>query len=327
MFKVKMQNPRANIDRDVAGDIIQVIGAGLPRTGTSSLVAAMEILGFGPSFHLTEVYYNPGYAPIFGRLLQAFRMTDSRFVPKSKEESDAMKDQLKDIFRGYKSTFDTPTCYLVPELMELYPHAKVLLSVRDSDEAWYKSVQDTISITAKWWYAPLTLPIVTKPVNDLLKQSRNVLHQYSGGKPRKENHTLHNQWAKEVVPKERLLEVCKLSYRLEYSIQLMFGCGSLMSSKDGVRYVNSWEFQSQTSHFQECKFSISLSNFSNMKYRNDTQSIRRRQVKRVLCGASLWVGYLGMGAGLLFLLFNPQATICLFSTVGRRIAGVLGWYS
>ena len=54
MFTVKLQNPRANVDRDT-GDIIQVIGAGLPRTGTSSLVAAMEILGFGPSFHFTEV--------------------------------------------------------------------------------------------------------------------------------------------------------------------------------------------------------------------------------------------------------------------------------
>ena len=239
MFKLELQNPRANIDRNVAGDIIQVIGAGLPRTGTSSLVAAMEILGFGPSFHLTEVFYNREYAPIFEQLLLAFRMTDSRFVPKSKEESDVMKDQPKDIFRGYKSTFGSPACFFVPELMELYPHAKVLLSMRDSNGAWYKSVQDTISITAKWWYAPLTLPIVTKPVNDLLKQTWNVLHQYSGGKSRKENHSLHNHWIKEIVPKERLLEVCNFSYRLICSIQLIFGCNSLMSSKDGVRCVNS----------------------------------------------------------------------------------------
>ena len=215
MLKPKFHNPRANIDRNVAGDIIQVIGAGLPRTGTSSLVAAMEILGFGPSFHFTEIYYNPEYAPIFERLLQAFRITGSRFVPKSKEESDAMKDQLKDVFRGYKSTFDTPACYFVPELMELYPHARVVLSVRDSDEAWYKSVQDAILVTTKWWYMLLTLPIVAKPVNDLLKV---MLRRYSGGKPRKENHTLHNQWIKEIVPKERLLEVCNFLYRLVYSI-------------------------------------------------------------------------------------------------------------
>ena len=63
MFKFEWQNPHANIDRN-ASDIVLVIGAGLSRTGTSSIVAAMEILGFGLSFHFNEVFYNPGYAPI-----------------------------------------------------------------------------------------------------------------------------------------------------------------------------------------------------------------------------------------------------------------------
>ena len=209
MFKDKLQD-YTNTDHN-AGDIVQVINAGLPRTGTSSLVAAMEILGFGPSFHFTEIYYNPGYAPILNRALHTFRMTGGSCAPKSREESDAVKDQLKDIFRGYKSTLYTPACLLAPELMELYPRAKVLLSVRDSDEAWYKSVQDTISVTAKWWYTLLTLPVISKSVSDLAKQCRNVLGQCSGGMSRKENHTLHNQWIKEIVPKERLLEVCIFS--------------------------------------------------------------------------------------------------------------------
>ena len=326
MFKLELANPRANIDRN-AGDVVQVIGAGLSRTGTSSLVAAMEILGFGPSFHFTEIYYNPEYTPILERLLPAFRMTDSRFVPKSKEESDAMKDQLKDVFRGYKSTFDIPACFFVPELMELYPHAKVLLSVRDSDEVWYKSVRDTLSVMRKRWFVLLTFPITKNSVDGLFKRSGDVLRRYSGGKSRKENHSLHNQWIKEIVPKERLLEVCNFSYRLEYLIQLMFGCGSLMSSRDGVRYVNSWEFQSQTNHFQECKFSISPSNFSNMKCRNDTQSIRRRQLRRCLSGASLWLGYFGLGVGLMYFLSNPQKATCLFSIIGRKISSVLGWIS
>ena len=192
MFKVKLPNPRANIDRNAAGDIVQVIGAGLPRTGTSSLVAAMEILGFGPSFHFTEIFYSPGYAPILERLLQAFRITGSRFAPKSKEESDTMKDQLKDIYRGYKSTFDNPSCHFVPGLMELYPHAKVLLSVRDSDEVWYKSMQDTIPVMTKWWYVLLTLPIGLKPIVDLGGQCNYVIERHSQGKSRKENHSLHN---------------------------------------------------------------------------------------------------------------------------------------
>ena len=201
-----MQNPPAKIDRNAAGGIVQVIGAGLPRTGTTSLVAAMEILGFGPSFHFTEVFYNPECAPIFERLLLAFR--GSRFAPKSKEESDAMKDQLKDLFRGYKSTLDAPGCLFIPELMELYPHAKVLLSVRDSDEAWYKSVQDNLFVMGKWWYMLLTFPMGLKPVLELGGQCFNVIERHSQGNSGKESHSLHNQWIREIVPKENLLEVC-----------------------------------------------------------------------------------------------------------------------
>ena len=65
-IKLELQDC-TTIDRNT-GDIVQVIGAGLPPMGTSSLVGAMEILGFGPSFHFTEVVCNPEYASTFSRL-------------------------------------------------------------------------------------------------------------------------------------------------------------------------------------------------------------------------------------------------------------------
>lgn len=45
------QHKRAQID-DNAKDVLKVIGAGLPRTGTTSLKAALEILGFDPCHHM-----------------------------------------------------------------------------------------------------------------------------------------------------------------------------------------------------------------------------------------------------------------------------------
>jgi hypothetical protein len=44
---------------------MKVIGAGLGRTGTSSLQAAMEILGFGPCYHMTEVFAHPEHVPVW----------------------------------------------------------------------------------------------------------------------------------------------------------------------------------------------------------------------------------------------------------------------
>ena len=108
----------------------------------------------------------------------------------------------------------------------------------------------------------------------------------------------------------------------------MFGCGSLMSSREGIRCVNSQKFQSQTGHFQDCKSSTPLSKrFSDMEYRNDTQNIHRHSIMTRLHTVSLWVGYLGLGVGSLYLLFNPQKATCLSHIVGRRITGVFEWYS
>ncbi len=42
---------RANLGSDTT-DCLQVIGAGLPRCGTSSLKAALETLGFDPCHHM-----------------------------------------------------------------------------------------------------------------------------------------------------------------------------------------------------------------------------------------------------------------------------------
>ena len=46
------QHKRAQITAEATGEL-QVIGAGLPRTGTTSLKAAMEILGFDPCHHMS----------------------------------------------------------------------------------------------------------------------------------------------------------------------------------------------------------------------------------------------------------------------------------
>jgi len=38
---------------------LRVIGAGFGRTGTLSLKLALEQLGFGPCYHMVEVFKNP----------------------------------------------------------------------------------------------------------------------------------------------------------------------------------------------------------------------------------------------------------------------------
>ncbi len=104
---------------------LQVIGAGLGRTGTLSLKFALEHLGFGSCHHATEVAANMRTAlPLWN----------------AAERGAA---DWPAIFAGYRSSTDHPGCYYWRQLIEVYPQAKVVLTVRDPD-SWFESVTQTI---------------------------------------------------------------------------------------------------------------------------------------------------------------------------------------
>jgi hypothetical protein len=104
---------------------LKVIGAGLPRTATTSQKLALEQLGFGPCYHMTEALENPNHWSLW--------------------ETAAAGGAVDwhDIFQGWGATTDAPGCHFYRELAAVYPDAKVLLSVRDP-EAWFASAQNTI---------------------------------------------------------------------------------------------------------------------------------------------------------------------------------------
>jgi hypothetical protein len=104
---------------------VKVIGAGFGRTGTSSIKAALEKLGFGPCCHMSEVVKNPDHLKAWGAAARG-------------EPVD-----WREVLKGYEATTDWPWCTYYKELMRAFPDAKVLLSVRDPEE-WYESTITTI---------------------------------------------------------------------------------------------------------------------------------------------------------------------------------------
>ncbi len=102
--------------------MLKVIGAGLPRTGTTSMKAALERLGFGPCYHMFEVFTHPEFA--------------DRWLPLA-TQPQVDWDQL---FDGYQSTQDWPASHFWCELADAYPEAKVVLTVRDPHR-WYPSLR------------------------------------------------------------------------------------------------------------------------------------------------------------------------------------------
>ena len=73
---------------------------------------------------------------------------DSKFWAKIGLEEDpkTRQEMLKKFFDNskYKSSVDFPANVFFEDLMQIYPNAKIILSVRDSPESWAKSAQETI---------------------------------------------------------------------------------------------------------------------------------------------------------------------------------------
>jgi hypothetical protein len=104
---------------------LKVIGAGLGRTGTLSLKLALEHLGLGPCYHMSE-------------MLSQIRSHLPLWI-----ESAKGNPQWDTIFANYQSTTDYPGCMFWRELVAKYPDAKVILTTRDADK-WFESGAATV---------------------------------------------------------------------------------------------------------------------------------------------------------------------------------------
>jgi hypothetical protein len=107
------------------GMSMKVIGAGLPRTATLSQKVALEMLGLGPCYHMVDVLSDLGRADAWARALEGGADWEM-------------------IFSGYQATVDWPGSFFYAELVDRFPDAKVVLSVRDG-QAWAESMCNTIS--------------------------------------------------------------------------------------------------------------------------------------------------------------------------------------
>lgn len=159
---------------------LSVIGAGFGRTGTLSLKLALEQLGFGPCYHMVEVFKNPK-APGYW-------------------EAAADRDAVDwaEVFAGYGATVDWPSATFYRELAEAFPEAKVVLTLRDP-QAWFASTQATIFQHGFDNAADPFQRMVSKVIGRLFDQR---LHD--------EAHAIevfnrHNETVRRAIPAERLL--------------------------------------------------------------------------------------------------------------------------
>jgi hypothetical protein len=165
---------------------LQLLGAGLPRTATSSLGVALDQLLGGHRHHMSAI---PGHPFDLG---EGWRIALAGGTP-----------NWQQIFEGYIAAVDWPASAFWQELSQIYPDALVILSVRDSAQVWYDSLAATI------------LPVTRLALDPDWKSGRDLLDlfiRFTGTTQWDDPQTLmaayerHNAEVRKSIPSHHLLE-------------------------------------------------------------------------------------------------------------------------
>ncbi|PYH89013.1 hypothetical protein BO71DRAFT_435204 [Aspergillus ellipticus CBS 707.79] len=176
---------------------LEVLALGLSRTGTSSLRQALLDLGYDDCYHFAAcLSENPPDCRMWIEALEA------KFEGQGDPFTRADWDQL---LGHCRAVTDIPCAILYQELLEAYPEAKVILTVRDSPDQWYISVCRTLMDT--WFdvsYAP------PRSLGARLYRLFSVLlyrHYMYGFMPERgrQFYTEYNATIRRIVPADRLL--------------------------------------------------------------------------------------------------------------------------
>jgi hypothetical protein len=169
---------------------LRVVGAGLGRTGTTSLKQALELLLNGRCYHMLDLFQHEDDIAVWHAAV-------------SGEPVD-----WQDLLHDYEATTDWPACTFWRELSAANPHAFVLLSVRESPEKWWASMERTI------------VPVSKRPIpsdGSVLARQLAMMHDLISGRftPEFDNPTAaiaayerHNEDVRSSIASEQLIEWC-----------------------------------------------------------------------------------------------------------------------
>ncbi|MEM9779663.1 MAG: sulfotransferase family protein [Pseudomonadota bacterium] len=171
----------------MAGSQLQILGAGMGRTGTDSLRNGLIQLGFDPCHHMFVL------------------REDARHVPPwlAVARGEAAPD-WDGLLEGFQAQLDWPGAFYWRELSQHFPEAKVILTLRDA-QSWYKSLASTILpfIAAKGRHLP-------PHRNQIAEISEIILDRTFEGRVLEPEHAMavfdaHTQEVIAAIPPERLL--------------------------------------------------------------------------------------------------------------------------
>jgi Sulfotransferase domain len=167
---------------------LQVVGAGLGRTGTNSLKVALEQLLGGPCYHMFELARRDADTPAWQAALRG-------------EDID-----WGALLREYVATVDWPAAAFWREIWAANPDAIVLLSSRDSAQRWWESMERTIVPTLSGAVPPDEPATARRRAMVVEMMSERFTPDWRERDAAIAAYERHNEWVRLAVPPGQLIE-------------------------------------------------------------------------------------------------------------------------
>jgi hypothetical protein len=167
---------------------LKVVGAGLGRTGTESLKAALEQLTGGPCYHMFEVFDHPESVAPWHAVVRG-----------ESNDWDALMG-------GYAASVDWPAAPFWPELSTANPDAIVLLSSRATPETWWASMETTIIPTLTIDLPPEAAGLAAHRAMVIDLFDRCLTPDWREPEAAMAAYERHNERVRGQVPPERLVD-------------------------------------------------------------------------------------------------------------------------
>lgn len=175
---------------------MQILILGMPRTGVSSIRAALNILDY-TTFHGSMMNQSPELYPYWTEALSAYHYGTCKPYGRIEYEK---------LLGDFNVSCNLPGTFVWKDLVDAYPEAKIILTNRDVD-SWIKSMRESVDQGVKW----KTWDLVTsfEPAQRAwwkYQKFQQQLRKHICPNGERQAYLDHYEAVRQYVPKERLLD-------------------------------------------------------------------------------------------------------------------------
>jgi hypothetical protein len=188
---------------------MRILVLGMCRTGTTSISVALRKLGYTPH-QMRDVLVRPKDLALWQEAIDLTLTPPSNRPTKRKDQAPYSKPEFDKLLGDYDVVMDLPGCIFAKELIQAYPSAKVILTTRNYG-TWESSMQESIWCLDTWNLFILCRKLNLTQLAPLMRLVHSVFRVHSGnhygGPIARSSYDTHNETLRELVPRERLLEL------------------------------------------------------------------------------------------------------------------------